>query len=116
MCLVLPALVISHYSLLTEVDEAAIPVHHACCITPHVLHEQSYLTVPMILLCVLANSLTDESAEAQDTSEAFLFTFVMVQIHAVGDLKQLSATEGKTAAVHHCGERSWDLMRSKVNE
>lgn len=88
MHLVLPASVISHYSLLTEVDEAAIPVHHVCCITPHVLHKQPYLTAPMISLYILANSLTDECAEARDTGEAFLFAFVMFQIHTAGDLKQ----------------------------
>lgn len=96
-----PASVISHYSPLTEVDEAAIPVHHARCITPHVLHEQPYLTVPMISLCILANGLTDESAEARDASGAFLSAFAISHIHTADALKQPRATEGRITAIHH---------------
>lgn len=83
-----PASVISHYSPLTEVDEAAIPVHQVRSITPHVLHKQPYLTAPMISLCVLANGLTDESAEARDTSEAPPLTFAILHIHPADALRQ----------------------------
>lgn len=90
-----PALVISHYSRLTEVNEAAIPVHHARRLTPHVLHRQPYLTAPMISLCVLANGLTDESAEARDASEAPPLTFVIFHTPAAG------CSEAAASHIHH---------------
>lgn len=55
----------------------------------------------MISLCILANGLTDESAEARDASGAFLSAFAISHIHTADALKQPRATEGRITAIHH---------------